>query len=83
MGVIVTMTVVVLVCFFVGVGLAGFVEMLGLGLVGVGFGGALVLEVVVGVRLAVGFGELSVFEDVDFDAGDAAAINFFDFEGCA
>ena len=81
MGVIVTMTVVVLVCFFVGVGLAGFVEMLGLGLVGVGFGGALVLEVVVGVRLAVGFRELAVFEDVDFGAGDAAAVDFFDFDG--
>jgi len=48
--------VFVRVRFFVGVGMAGFVEMLGFGLVGVGFGGALVLEVVVGLRLAVVFG---------------------------
>jgi len=46
--------------FFGGVKMAGFAEMLGFGVVGVGFGGALVLEVVlevvVGVRLAVVFG---------------------------
>ena len=75
------MGVIVRVLFFVGVGMAGFVEMLGFGLVVVGFGRALVLEVVVGVRLGVSFGELAVFEDVDFGAGDAAAVDFFDFEG--
>lgn len=69
------------VLFFVGVGMAGFVEVLGFGVEGVSFGGALVLEVVVGVRLAVVFGELAVFEDVYFGAGDAAAIDFFDLEG--
>ena len=55
--------------------------MLGLGLVGVGFGGALVVEVIVGLRLAVSFGKVAMFEDVDFGAGDAAAVDFFDFEG--
>ncbi len=88
-GVIVIMTVA-LVRFFVGVGVAGFVEVLGFGcVVGVGFGGALVLEVSV-VCVGVGevvdvrvFGQLAVFEDVDFGAGDAAAVDFFDFEGGA
>ena len=73
----------VAVLFFMGVGVAGLVEMLGFGLVGVGVGGALVLEVAVGVSLAVGFGQLAAFEDVDFGAGDAAAVDFFDFEGRA
>ena len=76
----------VAVLFFMGMGVAGLVEMLGFGLVIVGFGRALVLEVIVGVRFAVGmggFGQLAVFEDLDFGAGDAAAVDFFDFEGRA
>jgi hypothetical protein len=41
--------------------------------------------VAVGMGMAgVGsFGELAVFEDVDFGAGDAAAVYGFDLEGCA
>lgn len=30
-----------------------------------------------------GFGEVVAFEDVDFGGGDAAAVDFFDLEGCA
>ena len=53
-GAAVGVGVLVVVVFFVGVGLAGFVEVLGLGvgMVGVVFGGALVLKV---IRVGVGW----------------------------
>jgi hypothetical protein len=43
------------------------------------------VKVIIPVRMGFvvcmrGFGWLAVFEDVDFGAGDAAAVDFFDFE---
>ena len=57
-GVAVGVAVLVVVVFFVGVGLAGFVEVLGLGVVMVGlvFGGALVFECVGKLIVWVGCG---------------------------
>jgi hypothetical protein len=70
----------------VGVRLADFVLVLGFWLVGVLelAAGLLVLQVVFGlgfVGVRCGFGEVAVFEDVDLDGGDAAAVYRLDFEG--
>jgi hypothetical protein len=77
------------------VGLAGFVLVLGLGLVGVGVLVGLVEDGVlfgrimgfcwcsVGMGGAWGVGEVVAEHDVDFGAGDAAAVDFFDLESGA
>ncbi len=75
MGVGVAVGMIWRLCGFgVGMGMAGFVQVLGFG-VGVVLGGGLVGEE------GAGFGEVVAFEDMDFGAGDAAAVYGLDAEG--
>lgn len=72
---------------FVGVRVAGFVKVLGLGIVleGVGGGEGLLGEGIGfgfgGCVVGVAFGRVAGFEDVDLGAGDAGAVDTLDAEG--